>query len=173
MPKNVILRNNARRAASKLLNDKKNFSIPIDVISIASALGYKVYSAKFKNNQISGGVKFLNEDAAVKGEIYVNENDSWQRQRFTIAHEIGHCVLHREKHNDGILENIDMFRNPNNHSEEEIEANEFAASILMPENEVRKQWLKWRSTEILADVFNVSLSAMSFRLFHLGYKGDW
>ena len=58
-------------------------------------------------------------------------------------------------------------------NELEFEANEFAATLLIPENLVRKYWSSWSSVEMLADIFKVSLSAMSYRLYKLGLKGDW
>ena len=48
--------------------------------------------------------------------------------------------MHREYYRNGILERIDMFRNPENHSQEEVEANAFAANLLMPEQMVREMW---------------------------------
>ena len=47
------------------------------------------------------------------------------------------------------------------------------ANLLMPEQLVREMWKRWGSTEILADIFKVSLSAMSYRLYNLHLKGDW
>lgn len=167
----------ARMKARNLLQKQEIAQAPVNVVQIAQKLGYKVYRATFKKPGISGGVKFLQENQHQgdqhKGEIYVNAEDAPRRQRFTIAHEIGHCIMHREQHQEGILEKIDMFRNPENHNAEEAEANEFAASLLMPEYMVRDAWKRWGSTEILADIFKVSISAMSYRLYNLGLKGDW
>ena len=81
--------------------------------------------------------------------------------------------MHREYYRNGILKRIDMFRNPENHNQEEVEANAFVANLLMPEQMVREMWKRWGSTEILADIFKVSLSAMSYRLYNLHLKGDW
>lgn len=43
----------------------------------------------------------------------------------------------------------------------------------MPSDIVKAMWDKWGSTEILADIFKVSLSAMSYRFYNLNLKGDW
>lgn len=159
----------AERAASELLRRQRALKAPINAIKMAKSLGYEVYQANFKDSAISGGVNFQESG----GKIYLNRNDSPTRQRFTLAHELGHCVMHKEHHQNGILERIDMFRNPENHSQEEVEANAFAANLLMPEQMVREMWKRWGSTEILADIFKVSLSAMSYRLYNLRLKGDW
>ena len=164
----------ARLCAMKVLDAYADMQMPLDVVLLASKLGYEVKQANFKKDWISGGVNFFdNADDKQKGVIYVRAKEPPRRQRFTIAHEIGHCVMHRDIHKNGILENIDMFRNPNNHSPEEVEANEFAANILMPEDLVRTMWWRWGSTEILASIFKVSLSAISYRLYNLGLKEDW
>lgn len=74
--------------------------------------------------------------------IGCNVNHSPERQRFTIAHEIGHYVLHRRVKDLFLDEsnNIAVFRRANNYSEEdyryEVEANAFAAALLMPKNKV-------------------------------------
>ena len=145
----------------------------VNALLLAKKINYIVYQASFKDENISGGITF-NADGK-GGKIYVNHNDSPFRQRFTIAHEIGHAVLHSENYKkNGILEQIDMFRTGKEAGNElELEANEFAATLLMPENLVRKYWSSWGSVEMLADIFKVSLSAMSYRLYKLKLKGDW
>lgn len=55
--------------------------------------------------------------------------------------------MHREYYRNGILGRIDMFRNPENHSQEEVEANAFAANLLMPEQMVREMWKRWGFTD--------------------------
>ena len=168
--KAVALREKARDKAAEILSAYSLGVPPINVIDLAEKLGYTVWFATFKDERISGGVSF---DAHQGGKIYVSRTETGKRQRFTVAHELGHCVLHRDDYKNGILESIDMFRRPDDHRPEEIEANEFAASVLMPKDMVRQAWRKWRSTEILADIFQVSISAMSYRLYNLGLKGDW
>ena len=163
-----------KQAESLLLNYPVEGEYPpVNVLLLAKSLNYNVYQASFKNENISGGITFNTDGNG--GKIYVNHNDSPFRQRFTIAHEIGHAVLHSENYKkNGILEQIDMFRTGKEAGNElELEANEFAATLLMPENLVRKYWSSWGSVEMLADIFKVSLSAMSYRLYKLKLKGDW
>ena len=163
----------AENRAIQLLNEHGVKSAPVNVVKLAKDLGYSVHKAVFKNKNISGGVKFLDGEKE-KGAIYISINDSANRQRFTLAHELGHCIMHRERYREkGLLEGIDMFRNPENHSPTEVEANACAAEVLMPREMVRQKWAIWGSTEILADIFRVSLSAMSYRLFNLGLTKDW
>jgi dTDP-4-amino-4,6-dideoxygalactose transaminase len=78
--------------------------------------------------------------------IFIEESHHFNRKRFTLAHELGHYFLHNEIiKSDGIyIDNKEslMFRGLV-YSEEEHEANMFAAEYLMPENEVRKLYNKY------------------------------
>lgn len=159
--------------AQKLLNKYEVCEAPINIVRLAKKEGYGVIEATFRDKNISGGIQFKTNKN--NGKMYVNASDSPLRQRFSLAHEVGHSCMHRNdpEYSKGVLEKIDMFRDSSNHNTAEIEANAFAAALLMPDNIVCDMWRKWRSTEILADIFKVSISAMSFRLYNLGLKGDW
>ncbi len=159
--------------AQKILNKYEISEAPINVVQLAKKEGYGVVEATFRDKNISGGIQFKTDTE--NGKMYINANDSPLRQRFSLAHEVGHSCMHSNvsEYSKGVLENINMFRDSSNHNIEEVEANAFAAALLMPESIVCEMWRKWRSTEILADIFKVSLSAMSFRLYNLGLKGDW
>jgi Zn-dependent peptidase ImmA (M78 family)/transcriptional regulator with XRE-family HTH domain len=66
--------------------------------------------------------------------IFLSADDPVDRQRWTMAHEVGHIVLHHHLPSVG------------NHTEDELEdeANEFAGEFLMPANEIRHQFT-WRT----------------------------
>lgn len=101
--------------------------------------------------------------------ICINENHNIKRQRFTLAHELGHYILHKEKN----VEFVDtaFFRSDEMDSIE-YHANEFAARLLMPETSVRElidnEHIK--NIGILAERFGVSSAAMKYRVLSLGYK---
>lgn len=116
-----------------------------------------------------------------KSYIRYNNSESEQRQRFTVAHELGHFVLHKDD-KPLFVDKIEstekvLYRNFDSSTGEikkEREANAFAASLLMPRfilNQVITNIPKDRSGIItyLAKEFNVSEQAMSFRLSNLGY----
>lgn len=100
--------------------------------------------------------------------IKINQKHNKKRQRFTLAHELGHYILHKEK-NTGFKDAV-FFRNEILDSME-YSANEFASQLLMPESNVR------RSIDIdgirnvgqLAETFGVSAAAMKYRIISLGY----
>lgn len=113
----------------------------------------------------SGSFKYEND----KWVIGVNQNHHPNRRKFTLAHELGHYILHREKNID--IVDTTFFRN-NNADSVEYMANEFAAKLLMPEDKVRdlvdRQGIK--NIGDLAEKFEVSASAMKYRIVSLGYK---
>lgn len=73
------------------------------------------------------------------GIIYNNSIKSKGRQRFTIAHEFGHYLLHRTDYPDGLhCDSVDMRTFDHGYKKIEAEANEFAANLLMPVDDFRK-----------------------------------
>lgn len=133
----------------------------IDISSIAKNLGLNVYSASFENNAISGYIKFENGEK----NIYVNNSQSVQRQRFTIAHEIAHFILH---HDLLIKEGgTPMFRGGNSNPAER-QANRLAAAILMPKSKVTDMYKSHKSINDMAQLFWVSYDAMANRISSLG-----
>ncbi len=109
--------------------------------------------------------------------IGVNRFHSETRQRFTVAHELGHMLLHADQplivDNDGL--SLIGRRTEGEDSTREREANAFAAALLMPEEWVRQavagQEIPVEGDEkvaALARKFGVSQQAMMFRLMNLG-----
>lgn len=86
-----------------------------------------------------------------------------KRDNFTIAHELGHYVLHSRC---GEIQ-INAFRDDSENTLSEREANCFAAEFLMPSDLVREAFSKNSSIIKLASDFDVSLSAMKWRCYKL------
>ena len=87
------------------------------------------------------------------------------RRNFTLAHEIAHFICHRELR-DGFFcsfENLTDYQN----CPLEIEANEFAAHLLMPPDRIREltkdRPFDHENVEELAEIFRVSKSALAYR----------
>jgi Zn-dependent peptidase ImmA (M78 family) len=100
--------------------------------------------------------------------IRVNKNHNSKRQRFTILHELGHYILHRNK-----LQSFtdEIFFRAGVKGDIEYRANEFASKLLMPEDYVRKAIAEGvRNLGLLAERFDVSSPAMKIRVQELGYK---
>ena len=102
--------------------------------------------------------------------ISVNPLDSPTRQRFTIAHEIAHFVLHKGRIGDGIVD--DPLYQSGLSNSEESEANAMAADLVMPVKFIKERLPQLREegkdidtiASILADEFEVSPLAMRIRL---------
>ena len=98
--------------------------------------------------------------------IYYNPTESEIRQRFTLAHELGHHLLGHTRYKNEYRDNFT--EKPDNLFD--IEANLFAVEILMPSGAIlRLAGSKGCRTENdLAVLFNVSLEAMHWKLIYLG-----
>lgn len=108
----------------------------------------------------SGGSIEVNADSSFT--IYLSQITSIKRDVFTIAHELGHYVLHSR------LGRIPLSANRSGENDEaEKEANTFAACFLMPEKEVKEKFYKCENIEELAKEFNVSHTAMHWRCHNL------
>lgn len=84
-----------KKLVNKVLEDNCITNPPIDIKDLINNYGLKLKFARFPE-EMSGVCGFLdiNEEA-----IYVNADNSLKRQNFTIAHELGHWLLHREEIN--------------------------------------------------------------------------
>ncbi len=167
-------------AASTLSKNGVDRKLPIDVEALAKVLGISVRHEPFDEDM--SGVLIKEKDQTTIG---VNSAHSISRQRFTIAHEIGHFVLKHEGEvfvDKTLRNNTFVLRRDGKSSLGtslwEIHANQFAAALLMPKELVLVQVAKrldkknkMTSDELIGDlakVFLVSRQAMEFRLTNLG-----
>lgn len=140
-------------------------SIPVDVEGLVWALGIVLRKPYLANN-VSGMIRKTGDTF----EISVNARHAPTRQRFTIAHEIGHFVLHRSLMGDGNVDDC-AYRSDgsvtNNRigARQETEANQFAANLLMPSSAI-KQLRREGVTEPAAMALRLGVSegAMKIRL---------
>ena len=153
--------------------DTFEISIPISNIEEAvKKLGGRIELDTSLSIFSDGYIKKDGENGFV---IRISPHQTNERKLFTIAHELGHLFLHMgfktdsdewKKQNENVF-----FRNRT--SEEEYQANEFAAAFLMPEKKYRKQLEKYTEgftvyTSKIADYFGVSVAAASNRGKWLG-----
>ena len=94
--------------------------------------------------------------------IYVNTKSD-RPERFTIAHEIGHIVLHHKDFN-GTEPIIDYRTEDNKYNPKEFQANMFASAFLMPKNESIKVWDLVKDIDMFAELFDVSKRSAEIRL---------
>lgn len=152
-------------------------SIPIDLERVAKLADANVEIAELAKD-LSGfayqknGMKFIG----------VSVSEGTERQRFTLAHELGHLFLHK---NDSLRYDKGLMLLRNAHSSDgtdliEVEANRFAAELLMPEEELRQDLSNAKNIDFmneseatqsyikkLAKKYQVSPRAMNVRVSSL------
>ncbi|MHB8830757.1 MAG: ImmA/IrrE family metallo-endopeptidase [Patescibacteria group bacterium] len=169
---------NAKQKAQETIQGSNHKSgIPVDVRALAKKFKAEVKEFEFDDNSIAG---FLRRNDDGTSLIAINARNAPERQRFTIAHELGHLLLHvaETMHVDkqGTATPI-YFRNDESSKAtrmNEIEANQFAAELLMPIDEVLASAKKIINREpnktiedlvvALAESYEVSVAAMSIKL---------
>ncbi|MBM3239954.1 ImmA/IrrE family metallo-endopeptidase [Candidatus Poribacteria bacterium] len=130
---------------------------------------------RWMNASLSG---LLLVGSSVK-EIWVSAAEaerSQGRERFTIAHELGHFLLHSDESTSASIffacreKDIHSTVSNRNRRGKESEANRFAAELLMPERLVEQLAQRWKaSIPKMAHRFDVSAEAMGIRLTQLGF----
>ena len=149
--------NNAIMQAKNLLNNSKaNLSRPVNLAIILNEQGL---SAQYKDGLIDEALL-----DPMQKVIYIRRDDKpMTRKLFSIAHEIGHWILHSR---DKERPRINFSDNPIINTQvtaEEQEANAFAAELLMPYDEVRSFIMQGYSIEYLMAHFNVSYEFAYYR----------
>lgn len=141
-------------------------SYPIKVGELARDLGVNVIRSPLPP-KVSGLIRPSTESQS-GFEIRVNKYEVPERQRFTVAHEIAHYLLHRDNIGSGVIDNI-MYRS-NLTSKKETDANQLAAEIIMPKKYVAHELQRVggerapQAAEKLAAIFRVSVPAMKIRI---------
>jgi Zn-dependent peptidase ImmA (M78 family) len=167
----------ALEEARKIIWDYKITKPPVHIEELAEAHGALIARHRFEGPESGFALRDGN-----RWIIGVNIQTSRRRQRFTIAHELGHLLLHKGRPLtvDQAVLRVDMRNEVSSMATDldEIQANTFAAAVLMPEvlvldyatSIVRKDSSIARNDLImqLARAFDVSTEAMSYRLIALG-----
>lgn len=157
----------------------------MNVEALAENLGLSVFSDADLHEGISGLIQRDGDGYAIK----VSADEHIYRRRFTMAHELGHYLLHKSILDEaGGTNDNTLYRNDingrayNSHIQDihERQANSFAANLLMPEEKVREVWMEEAERTShpeglpwLTDLyrrFHVSPSAMRWRLKNLKLK---
>ena len=147
----------------------KELEIKVRIIDLKAF--YEENKEVFVEKDISGIL--VNDDGECT--IYVNDSDSKESKRFTVAHEIGHYLLGHLKGGINVAYQNDLnfaFKrknslSPRSTSKEEIAANSFATELLMPELIVKYVYILFGSVEKVALAFGVSEEMAYYRLRNL------
>lgn len=163
--------------AHRLLVRLKITAPPVPIERLAAEVGAQIVEERM-DRRMSG----LLYREAHRVLIGVNEAHPPVRQRFTIAHELGHLVLHPGR--QVVLDERVNFRDETSSlavDREEIQANAFAAALLMPADLVLEECHRASVSgglaragfvADLAVIFDVSTEAMGHRLTNLGIRSQ-
>ncbi|MFY4862392.1 ImmA/IrrE family metallo-endopeptidase [Aliarcobacter butzleri] len=169
------------------LKEKRfDYKVPVNIEEIINFLSIEIKNKPdFRKINVTGNITVKNGIPS----IWINpmQNKMIERKRFTLAHELGHYILHiapTNKLDDEINDEKIVYNRDNNWNKIEMQANNFAAQLLMPSdlisNEIERIIIEHKKNtsegrmdkdiliEKLAKEFQVSLSAMEFRLSSLG-----
>lgn len=165
----------AQTQARRVFASARVDTFPVDVSIVAAHLDLQIVPRLFPASERTSGALLRRPDGAV---IIVNKSHSVVRRRFTVAHEIGHYVLHDDELH------VDRFRDDRSETgtdAKEVEANAFAAELLMPEAVLRKEVPPMELLDLDADAqetiarlarrFGVSAQAMTWRLSNISLLG--
>ena len=172
----MIDREKIRKRVESLLRVHDVLAPPVPVEKIAKALGVKVHRVPFEEDL--SGMIYMDGETPIIG---VNARHHVNRRRFTVAHELGHLMLHRNTLAGRV--HVDrrfpvLMRDATSASgldSREIEANQFAAELLMPKSFLVLEIRRKKAFDIdddkpvmeLANKFQVSKQALQFRLLNL------
>jgi len=171
------------RLAEQILSEAGCFRPPVSPDHLVDKYGATVVLDSFGGDTDVSGVLVREDDRVIIG---VNRQHPVVRQRFTIAHELGHLLMHpgrplivEKQVRVNFRDSVSSMAT----DQQEIEANQFAAALLMP-----REWVEREGGELLqqnaavreaaftaslATTFQVSAQAMRIRLVNLGILGSW
>ena len=178
------------KEAQALLKRAEIDVLPVPLEQIARCLNVQVRYAAFDDG-LSGLIyrEETDDGEEIATVIGINSAHPPRRRRFSLAHEIGHLVMGHLKKAEFQTLHIDRKfaclprngRSAQGTNALEIEANGFAAALLMPAKQLREDFKKFKADSIecfdyeddelasaLAKRYNVSLQAMIIRLIRLG-----
>lgn len=163
-----------RRAINKIADVVRtalSLSVPITLEALCEAvykLGGACISASSGELQVDAQITALDDtDEQHRFVIRYLEDKLDTRILFSIAHEMGHLFLHLLNEN-GTLRQAETFQRNMETTQEELEANEFAAALLMPEEIFivkSKEFMTKDKINVtkMAEYFNVSVQAATVR----------
>lgn len=146
--------------------DRYKAEVPVKLGALAAELGLEVFKSTLRPG-ISGLIE-PSQTAASGFRIKINRHETVERQRFTLAHEIAHFLLHRFDIGKGVVDDT-LYRSALS-SRKEIEANKMASQIIMPLPSIQQAKAELshlpvdEMVEVLAKRFRVSQQAMRIRL---------
>ena len=158
---NLEIESKVDKLLSDFFNSKKEgISTPVPVIDILEYLGYDIdfrNDGIYEDKDILGGV--IPEQKKVELNEVLSQNEGWLN--FTVAHEIGHIILHLPLDNKNkLFREGDNCKNNEDLKEKsrkliEIEADKFAAYLLMPGNIIKNSFFRTYKKPVNVSKFSI------------------
>ena len=158
-----------------MIRDKaKSIGINIEPLDIYGVVK-KLFLMDIREEDLGKSVSGFLERIGERWCIYINKYESSLRKRFTIAHELGHFILHRDQIiAQGASAPDQVFFRSDDINSIEQEANNFASELLMPENDFKCAIQKGDNTlEKLSNKFELSTMAVKYRAYKLGIISEY
>ena len=142
-----------------------------------SAIGKDFSELEKRLGKPKGSILGMLLSSGNNAAIFYRKDDSYNRRRFTIAHELAHAINHsdNEPHIEYRMAEKEMEENP-----VERDANIVAGEILIPLPLLKREYLKLDipSSTVLANIFKVSQNVMEARLkylkiFYINSEGEF
>jgi Zn-dependent peptidase ImmA (M78 family) len=145
----------AEQAAEEFRKEYQLGTDPIfNLTELLEDLGIKVFQYNFENDDISGMSAWVNEEEGI-AVIFVNTSHPIDRQRFTVAHELGHLILNMDKS----LSNSNI----------EKCCDRFAAALLIPKNRMyqelgtKRKSIHLKELVFIKEQYGISPQALLYR----------
>lgn len=168
----TVLKKIRNKSAIELLEEYGlDKTAPIDIEQLLRAIGISAIGKDFSElekrlDKPKGSILGMLLSSGNNAAIFYRKDDSYNRRRFTIAHELAHAINHsdNEPHIEYRMAEKEMEENP-----VEKNANIVAGEILIPLPLLKKEYLKLDipSSTVLANIFKVSQNVMEARLKYL------
>ena len=146
---------------------------PVNCTEIADGFDIVVHEGEDLGEEFQGAL-FLQD--GLKAIIYNDKIKEDGRKNFTVAHELGHFFLHKDrKELKCSMDDLETFDDQPPHGKEiEREANEFAANLLMPARDIgpylKNNDLDLNLVETLSDRYGTSMTSTAFRIVEVTGK---
>ena len=154
--------NDIENVANKIIYSYWNLKISVDVYQVAENMGFHIVE---NQNEDNNAILNLNNN----NESHINNlNEQKLQNRFTIAHQLGHYFLnHKKTKQDDFIfvDDDDVFNGKKNYDYREVEANMFAARLLIPTDALREIMINVKNATIedVAQLFQVKESYIAYK----------
>lgn len=143
-----------------VFGDIDTIKLPIDLNKIAKHYRLKIKQGTFADERIEGAFD------RSSSTIFLSKEDSFEEKNFTLAHELGHYRLHEELDRDVFtMYQMNDLLERQGKDQREDQADQFAASLLMPKELVEELWpASGNDLDKMVEIFGVPRAVVEFRL---------